>query len=164
MSKFISKENHLFRVGFDEAISTWTMDYLVVDWCMIWSAFIWTIFWKMKLNNEFVFMKSDQVINQPATRLSMVQVQIIASWNQREINDFLSTRTIFEYGGYHIIKQKVFEGALSWVCYKWKFNYKTLDSLRKYVRNFNYKTFCSRYTEKICSHSVRRQILDRTVL
>ena len=69
-----------------------------------------------------------------------------------------------DYGGYHIIKQKVFEGALSWVGYEWKFNYKTLDSLRKYVRNFNYKTFCNRYTERICSHSVRRQMLYRTVL
>ena len=52
------------------------MDDLVADWLIIWSEFIWTFFANEKWKNEFVYLNSDQILNQSATRLSMIQVLI----------------------------------------------------------------------------------------
>ena len=54
---------------------------LVADWLMIWSEFIWTIFSNEKWTNEFAQMNSDQIINQSATRSTMVQVLIDQNYN-----------------------------------------------------------------------------------
>ena len=111
-SEFISTKKHLYRVGFDTAIilfqknldSRWSGDrILVIDWLMIWSEFIWTIFFESKMTG-WIFLYELEPNHQPISDrinhgASSYKEKLALHRNQRDINPFLSirTRTIFEF-------------------------------------------------------------------
>ena len=82
----------------------------------------------------------------------------------RQFYNLVKRVGVYMYGGYSVIKQKVFERDLSRVRYAWKFNYKTLNFPRKKLSNilkFNYKT--SKYSENsIIKQSMVRKFNFKT--